>query len=425
MASCSTVILWPWCVGIVDGPFQTEARRERTIPVPIARGFSLLLSPSLALAPTIHSYNPHHSFSFSLTLPDSLSHSLLPQTHAYALSFFLFRISMQIRYTFPLTESLLYVSFRNIPIYPFFLRSRTVFRYPRPLFLIPSLSLAHLSTISVHLDIKPQIHPFSSVRVHPHKVLFVLCPRISQSRLLSSFFSFRRLSILLLLCLSLSFSVSLLISGTLVPTTSVNFPTASTDQWYRWPSIRASQSLTSVFYCGFLNHFYACIPSARARTKYCVPRGNNTFCVRPYESHTQKSLVCIFYLYINVCTNRVNDNFLQSGSKNLLNWQFKRYIRFNGFMEAINGNLVYLSWNNWILFTCIVTKLVNFLNMIRSIQINMFEIWKVCWIIVYVFYRNYRYKIFRAQSYSYSSWWYAWHVFLFITLREIDVRDEG
>lgn len=203
MASCSTVILWPWCVGIVDGPFQTEARRERTIPVPIARGFSLLLSPSLALAPTIHSYNPHHSFSFSLTLPDSLSHFLLPQTHAYALSFFLFRISMQIRYTFPLTESLLYVSSRNIPIYPFFLRSRTVFRYPRPLFLIPSLSLAHLSTISVHLDIKPQIHPFSSVRVHPHKVLFVLCPRISQSRLLSSFFSFRRLSILLLLCLSL------------------------------------------------------------------------------------------------------------------------------------------------------------------------------------------------------------------------------
>lgn len=229
MASCSTVILWPWCVGIVDGPFQTEARRERTIPVPIARGFSLLLSPSLALAPTIHSYNPHHSFSFSLTLPDSLSHSLLPQTHAYALSFFLFRISMQIRYTFPLTESLLYVSSRNIPIYPFFLRSRTVFRYPRPLFLIPSLSLAHLSTISVHLDIKPQIHPFSSVRVHPHKVLFVLCPRISQSRLLSSFFSFRRLSILLLLCLSL-FLCLLLISGTLVPTTSVNFPTASTDQ---------------------------------------------------------------------------------------------------------------------------------------------------------------------------------------------------
>lgn len=82
MASCSTVILWPWCVGIVDGPFQTEARRERTIPVPIARGFSLLLSPSLAPAPTIRSYNPHHSLSFSLPLPDSLSHSLLPQhTH--------------------------------------------------------------------------------------------------------------------------------------------------------------------------------------------------------------------------------------------------------------------------------------------------------------------------------------------------------
>lgn len=36
--------------------------------------------------------------------------------------------------------------------------------------------------------------------------------------------------------------------------------------------------------------------------------------------------VCIFYLYISVYTNRVNDNFLQSGSKNLLNWQFKRYI---------------------------------------------------------------------------------------------------
>lgn len=86
MASCSTVILRPWCVGIVDGPFQTEARRERTIPVPIARGFSLLLSPSLARAPTIH--NPHHSLSFSLTLPRSSSSLLVTSAHAFALSLF-------------------------------------------------------------------------------------------------------------------------------------------------------------------------------------------------------------------------------------------------------------------------------------------------------------------------------------------------
>lgn len=131
MASCSTVILWPWCVGIVDGPFQTEARRERTIPVPIARGFSLSLSPSLALAPTIHSSNPHRVLSLSLSLifcslfsspllvtPDSLvrssSLSLLdPHTDAIYLPFS--------RVSGIHVSSLL----RNIPIYPFLLRPRT------------------------------------------------------------------------------------------------------------------------------------------------------------------------------------------------------------------------------------------------------------------------------------------------------------
>lgn len=131
MASCSTVILWPWCVGIVDGPFQTEARRERTIPVPIARGFSLSLSPSLALAPTIHSSNPHRVLSLSLShflfpvlfpasgyprlsLVRSSSLSLLdPHTDAIYLPFS--------RVSGIHVSSLL----RNIPIYPFLLRPLT------------------------------------------------------------------------------------------------------------------------------------------------------------------------------------------------------------------------------------------------------------------------------------------------------------
>lgn len=56
----AVMVVWPWCVGIVDGPFRTEPPRgpprdERAIPVPIARGafslsFSLFLRCSLSLS---------------------------------------------------------------------------------------------------------------------------------------------------------------------------------------------------------------------------------------------------------------------------------------------------------------------------------------------------------------------------------------
>lgn len=229
--------------------------------------YSLVQSPSLLL---FLSYSSRFSFSLLITSDTRIRSFLFSLSNPHVDTIYL---------PFNIVSAIRFISqYSYLSVFPSFSHRISL---PAPSVSLPSLSLSlsHLSTISVRLDIKPQIHPFSFVRVHPHKVLFVLCPRISQSRLLSSFFSFRRLSIFLLLPLP--------ISRTLVPTTSVNFPTARTDQSYRWPSIRASQSLTSVFYCGFLNHFYACIPSARARTKYCTER-NNTLCVRPYESRTKR-----------------------------------------------------------------------------------------------------------------------------------------
>lgn len=104
------------------------------------------------------------------------------------------------RYTFPLTESLLYVSSRNIPIYPFFLRSRT------PHFATRALCFSYRPFLSLILPpslffsiLNPRFIPSRLFVFTPIKSCSFFALESPNPNLLSSFFSFRRLSILILL----------------------------------------------------------------------------------------------------------------------------------------------------------------------------------------------------------------------------------
>lgn len=131
--------------------------------------YSLVQSPSL---PLFLSYSSRLPFSLLVTSDTRIRSFLFSLSNPYVDAIYL---------PFNRVSAIRFISqYSYLSVFPSF--AHTAFRYPRPLFLIPSLSLAHPSTVSFLLDIKPQIHPFSSVRVHPHKVLFVLCPRISQSQ---------------------------------------------------------------------------------------------------------------------------------------------------------------------------------------------------------------------------------------------------
>lgn len=296
--------------------------------------YSLVQSPSLLL---FLSYSSRFSFSLLITSDTRIRSFLFSLSNPHVDTIYL---------PFNIVSAIRFISqYSYLSVFPSFSHRISL---PAPSVSLPSLSLSlsHLSTISVLLDIKPQIHPFSFVRVHPHKVLFVLCPRISQSRLLSSFFSFRRLSIFLLLPLP------------------SHLPYVSTYYLREFPhrtnrpiislAFHKSQPISDERFLLWIFKSFLCVHTFSTCTYEVLYRAQQYVVCAPVRVSYEKSLVCIFYSYISVCTNRVNDNFLQSGLKNLFNWQFKRYIRFNGFMEVINGNLIYLSWNNWILFTYIV-----------------------------------------------------------------------
>lgn len=249
------------------------------------------------------------------------------------------------RYTFPLTESLLYVSSRNIPIYPFFLRSRT------PHFATRALCFSYRPFLSLILPpslffsiLNPRFIPSRLFVFTPIKSCSFFALESPNPNLLSSFFSFRRLSILLLLPLPShhryvsTYYLRQFPHRANQPMISLAFHKSrpiSDERFLLWifKSFLCVHTFSTCTYEALYRD--ATIRSVCARMNL-VLRRERVWCV---------SSTCI-YIYINVCTNRVNDNFLQSGSKNLLNWQFKRYIRYNGFMEVINGNLVYLSWNN-------------------------------------------------------------------------------
>lgn len=229
--------------------------------------YSLVQSPSLLL---FLSYSSRFSFSLLITSDTRIRSFLFSLSNPHVDTIYL---------PFNIVSAIRFISqYSYLSVFPSFSHRISL---PAPSVSLPSLSLSLIFPPSLFVSI---LNP----RFIPSR-LFVFTPIKS-----CSFFAlespnpvYSLRSSLFVVYLSFSFSLSLPISRTLVPTTSVNFPTARTDQSYRWPSIRASQSLTSVFYCGFLNHFYACIPSARARTKYCTER-NNTLCVRPYESRTKR-----------------------------------------------------------------------------------------------------------------------------------------